>query len=321
MSAPADLAFRFDSRLDPLVFEAFLPGGTLRPLVEYAFSDYPVDLHFRRDWVSGSQHATLHVGLNRLLDLEFRQGVVRLHPLRALRREFGFDEAWLGWRPVGEVWDEALELFLDQAVPWAAESRGAMGAMAPSRFHPGTRTRWCIAQDFAPQFRDDALRKRVFAGLKADIEEAFDPSPIEAFPHPMKVEAVVLYVDEAGDLLIGDVHPRRASEVPWSTGIALVNARMLRLWLEHDPDAVAALAATVRTRVALGLLPPETPLPGASPTVVPIVQVQSGMSARLRANAVAVAERLAERGVDDVHEVRVIEWSLSGRETVRSPLG
>jgi hypothetical protein len=136
----------------------------------------------------------------------------------------------------------------------------------------------------------------------------------------MKVEAVVLYVDAAGDLLIGDVHARRASEVPWSTGIALVNARLLRLWLEHDPSAWSVLADTVRARVALGLLPTTTPLPGPGARVVPIVQIQSGMSERLRANARAVARRLEERGVTEVREVRLIEWSLSGRETVGSPL-
>jgi hypothetical protein len=320
MTAPSDPAFRFDSRLDPEFYGSFTPGGALRPLVDYAFSAYPVDLHFRRDWVSGSQHATMHVGLNRLLDVEYRQGRLRLHPLRALREEFGFDEAWLGWRDLPSEWDDALELFLDQAVPWASESRGAMGAMAATGFHTASAARWCIAQSFAPQFRDDGVRKTVFGRLKADVEAAFEPAPIEAYPHPLKVEAVVLYVDADGDLLIGDVHGRRASEIPWATGIAIVNARLLRLWLDTDPHAIDMLAATVRTRVALGLLPAATPLPTPDSRVVPVVQVPTGMSARLRSNTRAVATRLEERGVTDVTDVHLIEWSLSGRERVSSPL-
>lgn len=313
-------AFRFDSRLDPLFYEAFTSSGALRPLVDYAFSSYPVDLHFRRDWVSNSQHATLHVGLNRLLDLEYRQGVMRMHPLRALRTEFGFDPAWLAWHPLPTSWSPSFELFLDQAVPWAAESRGAMGAIAAARFHPGAAGRWSVAQSFALQFRDENLRKAVFGRLKSDVEAAFEPSPIAAYPHPLKVEAAVLSVDAAGDLLIGDVYARRASEVPWSTGIALVNARLLRLWIDHDPAAFDRIAETIRTRVTLGLLPESTPMPSPSARVIPTVHVQSGMSMRLRENTRVVAERLVDRGVSDTVDVRLIEWSLSGREIAHSPL-
>ena len=130
---PAELDYRYDRRVSEEFLELFVPGGVLQNLTEYARkAPYPVDLHFRRDIKSDAQRATLYVGLEKVLDVHWRRGMVGLVGHRTRATDHGFDAAWGTWMPTAAVasFNEAMELYLDTVIPPTAASRaGVEGAV------------------------------------------------------------------------------------------------------------------------------------------------------------------------------------------------
>src|SRR5436190_14003254 len=109
------LEYRYDRRVDRDFLRIFGDQGIFHTLTEYArMARYPVDLQFRRNPKTGTQHVSLYVGLTTVLDVHWRSGSVKLsaHPSF---HGFGFHRSWTSWAALAEALKRvaAVESYLD----------------------------------------------------------------------------------------------------------------------------------------------------------------------------------------------------------------
>ncbi len=311
---PHDYMCRFDSRVDDEFLAALSPGGVLDALVTYANSSYPVDLHLRRNLGSYSQSATLFVGLVRLVEVEYSNGRARARTPKAVADGYGFDSRWEAWTAMADVtgWFPAFERFLDLAIPWAGTGRGAVGALIGARRHAPEQKRWPLAQGFSLHFRLETVRRSTYLTLADDLVRAMIPPPFPGSMMAMKTDADAVYIDATGRILISQVVSRRSPDLVWAPVQSVINARLLRAWIDSDGEAIELLGTAVTNRIGLGLLPEWAVVPSASSPVIPTVEIQMGASQTLRERLAAVMERLVSSGLDAADPVEMSEFSLAG---------
>jgi hypothetical protein len=317
MVIPGDLDYRYDRRVDPGFLELFDTGGVFRTLTEYARkARYPVDLQFRRNPKNAAQHASLYVGLTTVLDVHWKPGAVRLaaHPTF---RPAGFQAAWMSWTAIGGAGAraDAIDAYLDAVIPKAAAGGAAVeGAVQAAVSSFGSADRIMLDREVLLHFRDTPTKRRVMDGVTADLLLALKTAPVRgARPAALGGRCDLLAVDSAGRLLAVEVKPKSVSTITWAPAQAIVYARLLNLWLRHDPDAAEILSGMIRQREMLGLISRHAPVPSPQPGVVPVVAVQRGMSPELRGRLFAVRMHLRDQGVKEASELEVYEVTLAGR--------
>lgn len=318
-SWPAGLELRYDRRVSPEFLAVFGDGGVLNTLVEYArLAPYPVDLQFRRDLKTDAQRATLYVGLEKVLDVHRdRRGHIRLvgHKVRAA--EHGFLVEWGVWMPHEQVLAAlaALELYLDRVIPpTAASSAGVEGAVQAAISSYDSTERTMLDREFILQFPDTDTRRRVLGEVSADLVALAASAPIPGQPPTgFGGEFDLVAVDAAGRLLAVEVKPRGANNIPWAPLQVIVYARLLRRWMETDPDAPGILNGVAAQRKALGLLAEDAPVITPDAEVVPFLAIQRGMSPTSRNRLAAMLSYLSEQGVIEAESLEVYEASVAGR--------
>ena len=315
---PAELDYRYDRRVSEEFLELFVPGGVLQNLTEYARkAPYPVDLHFRRDIKSDAQRATLYVGLEKVLDVHWRRGMVGLVGHRTRATDHGFDAAWGTWMPTAAVasFNEAMELYLDTVIPPTAASRaGVEGAVQSAVSSFDSTARAMLDREFILQFRDSPTRSRVMQEVTADLLEAAADAPVPGHPPAtFGGECDLVAVDSDGRLLAIEVKPRGAADIPWAPLQVIVYARLLTRWMRDDPAAAGILNGIAAQRRALGLLTDEAPTIAADAPVVPFLAIQRGMKPVYRERLAAMHEHLRASGIREADALEIYEVSLAGR--------
>jgi hypothetical protein len=314
---PGDLDYRYDRRIDPGFLELFDARGAFRSLTEYARkARYPVDLQFRRNPKTSAQHASLYVGLTTVLDVHWKPGAVRLSAHRNFHSS-GFQAAWTPWTVIGKAaaQADAVDAYLDAVIPKASAGGAAVeGAVQAAVSSFDSASRVMLDREVLLHFRDTPTKQRVMDSVTADLLLALETAPVPgARPVSLGGRCDLLAVDSTGLLLAVEVKPKGVPTITWASAQAIVYARLLGLWLRHDPDAAEILAGMIEQRKRLSLVNSQTPVPSSHPGVAPILAVQRGMSQKLRDRLFTVRRHLIDQGVHEATELKVYEVTLAGR--------
>lgn len=317
---PNALDCRYDRRVGDDFLAVFEPDGPLGVLTEYARqAPYPVDLQFRRDLKTDASRATLYVGTEKVLDVHWRRGRVRLEGHRARGSEHGFSEAWSVWTALDDAadWLGPLELYLDRVIPpTAAGSAGVEGAVQSAVSSFDSSDRVMLDREFILQFRDAPTRSRIMREVSKDLLAAARSAPIPGrAPDSFGGECDLLSLDRRGRLLAIEVKPRGAGTIQWAPLQVVVYARLIRRWFDEDESAAEILNGVADRRRRLGLLATDAPTVRHDASVVPFLAIQRGMSSTQRSRLLTVHEHLHHVGIDEAADLEIHEVSLSGRLT------
>lgn len=314
---PGHLDYRYDRRVDPAFLEYFEPDGAFCSLTEYARkARYPVDLQFRRNPKTDAQHASLYVGLTTVLDVHWKPGAIRLAAHRTFHPS-GFQAAWMSWTAIGQAatQTEAIDGYLDAVIPKAAAGGAAVeGAVQAAVSSFDSPDRVMLDREVLLHFRDTPTKRRVMESVSADLLLALKTAPVPgARPASLGGRCDLLAVDSTGRLLAVEVKPKGVPTITWAPAQAIVYARLLSRWLQHDPKAAEILSGMIEQRERLGLINSQAPIPSPQPGAVPIVAVQRGMSQEHRDRLFTVRKHLSDHGIDEASELKVYEVTIAGR--------
>lgn len=266
---------------------AILTGGGARELVELAVAEQEseplFDLQLRRD-TRGSNPvswASLYYGLTSVLDLEERQGSVRLSAHKTHRSRGGFQEEWSDWQEPAKLDDAWPQVFayLGRVVPTVDERWTGKEGAVHAAISSGTSDAYrIINREVSPGFTDQATKDAMMASWWQPLDESLrrGPSPEPWWPTDVTVGASpdFLAVDIGGRLAVIEAKHHSATgmiaKVPLQVGFY---AKMFRTLLEEDDDALEAMEAMLRQRVALGLSRPGVLYLTRRREVVPVVAI------------------------------------------------
>ena len=313
---------KYDRRVSEPFLSHFRPKGLAASLVEYAKNArLPVDLQFRRTWKSGSEHATLYVGLTAVLNVHSaNNGDLRLSAHRAWTDGgYGYRDQWSSAR-VPADWIEdwrSVEGYLERVIPAAAERFGAKeGGVQAAVSSFRSRTQVMLDREVTPSFRDTATKANILTSCRAPLLEALHNAdlPYGKVPKSLGAECDLLAVDARGRLLAVEVKPLSGGNIAWVPAQAAMYARVLQRWVDTDSEHTRVIEGMLAQRQAVRLAPKfDLALP-AKPYVVPVVALQRGASAE------KITRMQRVRGlIDQVNEqdgippLEIYEVSLSGR--------
>ena len=272
---PQGLDYRYDRRPNPDFLALFQNEGPLQVLTEYARkAPYPVDLQFRRDLKTDEQRATVYVGTEKVLDVHWRRGTIRLQGHRRHgTADFGYRVGWEEWRDAADAagWMPDVELYLDAVIPpVAGGGAGVEGAVQSAVSSFDSADRAMLDREFTLQFKDATTRRAVMSDVTRDLVRVAASAPVRATaPTGFGGECDLLSVDADGRLLAIEVKPRRASTIPWAPLQVIVYTRLIRRWLRDDPLAVEILRDVAEQRQRLGLLTSKAAAVSQAAPVVP----------------------------------------------------
>jgi len=313
---PPALDMRYDRRVDAAFVELFRGGGLYGSVTEYAReARYPVDLQFRREIRADAQRATLYVGLQKVLDIEWRDGEVRLTGHSRLARRCGFRSEWSAWTSQADARRtiDGVEGYLELVIPQGAASakEGAVQS-AVSAFH--TDGTFIVDREVSLQYRSRAVRSRLIAEWTDDLVALLIDAPVpQVSPPRFGDRCDIVALSRADEVLAIEVKPRNVESVVWAPAQAIVYARMLNAWIEADLDAVGILQTVVDTRVRLNLIDEVPPAIVRTARVRPVLAVQRGGGPERLESMRKVIRYLRESGVPEAHELLLFDVSLSGR--------
>lgn len=66
---PKIAVLKYDRTVDDEFLKHFLKGGVAQSLLEYASARYPIDFQFRKEVRTGTQWATVYVGMTAVLNI------------------------------------------------------------------------------------------------------------------------------------------------------------------------------------------------------------------------------------------------------------
>lgn len=308
----------YDRRVSPGFLDNFLPDGAAALLAEYAkHAPYPVDLQLRHDAKTGSEHASLYVGLTAVINVaQAAGGQLRAdaHPHWA-NLVYGFENSWRDELRAAD-W-LAVEAYLEAVIPRAtashASQEGAVQA-AVSVFTSGERI--MLDREAVIHFRDKIERNFVMSEIVTPITDAL--TGLTGIPGQVKSKfggkCDFLAIDGQGRLMTVEVKPRGVSSIMWAAAQATVYARLFEKWLGAtdlpvDGKPLEVLQGMAGQRAALGLAAPAGDRLRLKPAVVPVVAVQRGAAATHLDALRRVQAHLIEKGVGhpglELHEVNM----------------
>lgn len=295
-----------------------LTKGRARELVDLAVANREggplFDLQLRRDTKGNNpvSWATLYYGLTSVLDLEERQGEVRLvaHPTH--RSRGGFRDEWGDWQEPAEL-DDAwpqVSAYLQRVLPtvdkrWTGKE-GAVHAAISSGASDAYRI---INREVSPGFVDQSTKDALMAGWWQPLEDSLQREEMQEAWWPTDVTVGAspdfLAVDIGGRLAVIEAKHHSATgmiaKVPLQVGFY---AKMFRVLLEEDDQALEAMEAMLRQRVSLGLSRPGVLYLTRRREVVPVVAIgpdRPSKAGRERLWKVALStSRALGEGVDPI---------------------
>jgi hypothetical protein len=318
----------YDRRVDNEFLKLFLRGGVLHGLARLGGRDagFPLDLQFRKDPKNPSkQWATLYVGLTGVLYVYRTKDGVRLDAHNtwsgkaSKRSPYGFDKAWLKSMSLDEVAKqaEAIDLYLEKVIPQAVRSHGLTEGAVQSVVSKAKSDEWAILdREVLPSYPDTGTKtasmRECMAPLLAATREAGRSAGALKLPQPPSsfgAECDLLAVDAQGRVLAIEVKPMAAGTIAWVPAQAAMYGRILRRWIDTDPDACDVLNGMLEQRQALGHAPSFQAALPAKPRVVPVVVLQRGASLKSLAQMHAVrahVDRYSELPPVEIFEVSVL---------------
>lgn len=332
----------FDRRAPTALIEALAPGGRFHDLVPAPRDPRgPLDLHLRARDTDPQQpvdarpaHATLYLGLTRIIDLCFDGG----HRFKLLGHSQSktftdtharlFDEKWSRWQPLADL-DAASKLsrdrFADAVIERARQGKGrylskegtlqAQLSRFPDRFV-------VIDRESVIGYRDNAARADFLAQARGPLEQAIDqlrqsgkawtrtravtPAQEEASapqrPHSFGNELDALAVDRQGRLLaIEAKHGSDMGGVGWTPAQVAVYLRLFEAWIEDDrAHAQRVLGAMLDQRHRLRPASDDPPALSEPLKVVPVIVIGGDTHNAKQANKrmLAVSDALTAAGVE-----------------------
>ncbi|WP_159081274.1 PGN_0703 family putative restriction endonuclease [Nocardioides sediminis] len=313
---------RYDRRVSAQFLSHFEPGGIAASLASYAKSGLlPIDLRFRRDVKTRSEHASLYVGLTSVLDVRHaKSGKLRLKVHETHQQNGKFLPDWgIPMTPdrLATIWPD-VELYLDRVIPVAARSHGTReGAVQAAVAAHRSPDRVVLDREVTPSFRDQAFKKKFMDECQHPILDALEKAALGFGGMPKKLgnECDALAIDRSGRLLAIEVKPLGVGSTAWVAAQATMYARILQRWIdsgdtdEGGPTEVLREMAEQRHRVRLA--PAGDFTLAADQRVVPVVALQRGASAEMIRRMLEVREVLAEVDLG-VAPVEIFEVSLIG---------
>ena len=331
----------FDRRAPTALIEALAPGGRFNDLVPAPRDPRgPLDLHLRARDTDPQQpvdgrpaHATLYLGLTRIVDLCFDGG----HRFKLLGHRRSktfrdihsclFDEEWSRWQPLGDLDAASRPLrdrFADAVIERARRGKGhflskegtlqAQLSSFPKRFV-------VIDRESVVGYRDNATRAQFLAQALGPLEQAIDqlrllgkawtktravtPAQEEASapqrPHSFGNELDALAVDRQGRLLaIEAKHGSDIGGVGWTPAQVAVYLRLFEAWIEHDPEhARRVLSAMLEQHHRLRPASDDPPALSEPLKIVPVIVIGGDTRNPKQANKrmLAVSGALTAAGV------------------------
>jgi hypothetical protein len=324
--ATVDWDLHYDRRASVDFLAHFLPGGVAASLAEYArYAPYPVDLQMRKNPRTGTQHATVYVGLTSVLQVtHVKPNLLTLRGHKNLTgKHNAFDPTWstpMTVEDIGKRW-RAVEGYLEEVIPLAtpkhANKEGAVQA-AVSVFSADERV--MVDREVALSFKDTPTKTKIFEMLTAPYLEALKNVAGVPGQRPTSFggECDLLAVDARGRLLAVEIKPRDVASIAWAGIQATIYAELFTRWLKSPRYAAVDRPAVIirdmldqRTRLNLAsrsraLLPDD-------PEVVPVLALQ-------RDTRPAYLERLSsvQKTIRDTPgcagtNLEVYEVSMTGR--------
>ena len=306
-------------------WQHLLPGGLLASLAVYAKSGlFPLDLRFRKDVKTQAEHVSLYVGLTSVLDVHHaKSGKLRLKVHETHQQNGKFDPGWSALRTPDElaaIWPD-VELYLDRVIPMAARSHGTKeGAVQAAVAAHRSRERIVLDREVTPSFRDTAFKKQFMEECQRPILDALAKADLGFGGVPTKLgnECDALAVDQAGRVLAVEVKPLGVGSIAWVAAQAVMYARILQRWIDHDgtgrpTDPPTSCGACWPSATPYGWrLRSRSRFPRQL-RVTPVVALQRGASPEMVRRMLAVRDVLSavDMGVEpvEIYEVNLIgEW-------------
>ena len=313
---PADLDIRYDRSVDAEFVHLFADGGLYETVTEYArHARYPVDLQFRCEIRSNAQRAVVYVGLQKVLDVGWRQGEVRLAGHSRLGRRCGFRDEWTAWTSIADAHQHTREIegYLELVIPRAAASakEGAVQSAVSAFATDGTHV---IDREFSVQYRGRSVRTRLLREWSEDLIGLLPDAPTLA-TRPVRFgdRCDVVAVSRADEVLAIEVKPRNVQSIVWAPTQAIVYSRMLTAWMREDAEATNILGKVTANRQALGLIAGQVSPIGSTARVRPVVAIQRGGTPGQVDEMHRVIEYFRESGVKEIENMLLFDVSLSGR--------
>lgn len=317
----------YDRRAPQELLDA-LATGFASSLREYVLSgQYPVDLQLRGYEGRNAHHATLYVGLTKVLDLHHRpKGRYKLsaHPTY-MKPAKGWHESWTKLQSADSLaasWP-FVEEYLDTVIPTIGASylkegrtQAAVSALRHRSLIPIDRE---VVIAFSSAAERTATMKQLAQPLLDAIATPNGAAWWAAKPTRLGGECDALAVRD-GELLAIEVKPSTASAaaIAWVPLQARHYANLVGMWAATHPNAAEVINGMVQQRTTLGLtqgaIPPvEQPL-----TVRPVVVLQHGCSDIKLKRLWEVQSRLAAAACNEPG-LEVLALTPAGRLKPLSP--
>jgi len=283
------MAMTYDRRAPGGLMDALMDGFA-SSLKDYVLAhQYPVDLQLRGYEGKNQNHATLYVGLTKVLDLHFRpedKFKLSAHASYA-KAQHGWQDEWTKLRPTSwweDRW-EAVDEYLDTIIPKIGTSYLKEGRTQAAVNTLRNETITVIDREVVVAFANAAERTAITKPLQASLLEPLQGAHGAAWwektmPKSLGNECDALAVRD-GELLAVEIKPASASAaaIAWSPLQVQHYANLLRKWATTHPTAAQIIEEMVQQRVELGLCPAIREPVRRPLEVRPVVVLQHGCSA------------------------------------------
>lgn len=275
----------FDRRVPERLINALAPDGEFHELVPAPNDERgPLDLHLRG--LGGDEgHATLYLGLTRVIDLHTdTRGLFRLtgqpgsrskSVFKPIYEQF-FDAHWTRWQSPRDLAESSAgrHEYLKRAIDIAEKRYLAKEGQLQASLSSWPDTALLIDRESVIGFGDAKTKERHFedalepvkkAGVSlrtgghawadVEIEAAGGSGTTSNRIKRFGGELDALAVDPHGRLLIIEAkHGSDTAGLGWTPAQVAIYLRLFRAWAEHDPDhAHVVLSGMIEQRVRIGL--------------------------------------------------------------------
>lgn len=318
-----------DRTADQALVRALVPGGELRPVVEFRNDRQEImDLQFRRP--SGRvSRMSLYAGLTRILDIDARTIAGKDPEFRFFiahethRRRAGNMDAWGAWQPLHKLvahWPD-VERYLLKCVEWFATEPSAAHHVIEGRVHAAmcrntVGSYRVINREASPSFRDQPTKARVCGRIRDEIRRVLaavhEPKPWLQ-NREFGTSPDILAVDNRGRLVVAEAKP-----FSYTSGIVKgpIQTRfysgLIARWLEADPDARAILRTMLAQRIDVGLAKGPAPTFSSKVPILPVLALGAGeVSKRALEHATELRDSLSDLNPSEAGATEATEiWRL-----------
>lgn len=311
----------YDRRVEPELLDVLKPGGWARSLVEYGRSgQFALDLQLRGTPKSKACHATLYVGLTKVLDLSWSPSngfSISAHPTWKQRGKW--DERWDGARKRRFSADDwrGVEDYVERAIIAVGPKYLKEGAVQSALSGFRTQDQTVVDREVVVGFSSTSEKQRISSAVARPLLNALrlDRAPAwwKTAPTSLGGECDGLALDRDGSLMAIEVKPRRATGgITWSAVQVRHYATLLARWARECSDASMIIDGMVAQRVELGLADPTRATVQRPIVVRPVLAIERGASPAALDRLRQVHDHLRNAGLDDP-PLEIYSVNLVGR--------